>query len=207
VVACHQSQCCQNFNAPLVNTAMALQCLPEVQQHLASPFPVWKHMRRNPFRKKRRQKKSIFFYGTTFKKNESGRDFQRVQIWYDRAQKKKKNYGSHPLLFPLSSSVIQSAIPHATFPANHQPQRISKLIFLPSPQQQQEQQIRATTETFLLTTRTKVHTPHGNHKIRLAICNRIIFYLMNKQVCSTRLNRFASQPSDKSIIKRWMCVA
>jgi hypothetical protein len=65
----------------LVNTAaMALQYLPEVQQHLTPPFLVWKHMRRNPFRKKKRQKKSIFIYGTTFQKNESGRDFQRFQI-------------------------------------------------------------------------------------------------------------------------------
>jgi hypothetical protein len=49
--------------------------------------------------KKKRQKKSIFIYGTTFKKNESGRDFQRVQIWNDRSQKQKKNYGSHPVLY------------------------------------------------------------------------------------------------------------
>jgi hypothetical protein len=55
--------------------AMALRYLPEVQQHLAPPFPVWKHMRRNPYRKKKRQKKSIFIYGTTFKKNESGKRF------------------------------------------------------------------------------------------------------------------------------------
>jgi hypothetical protein len=48
--------------------------------------------------KKKRQKKSIFIYGTTFKKNESGRDFQRVQIWNDRSQKQKMNYGSHPIL-------------------------------------------------------------------------------------------------------------
>ena len=54
-------------------------------------------MLRNPYRKKKRQKKSIFFYGTTFKKNESGRDFQRGQIWNDRSQKQKKNYGSHPV--------------------------------------------------------------------------------------------------------------
>jgi len=67
---------------------MVLRYLPEVQP----PFPVWKHMRRNPYRKKKRQKKSIFIYGTTFKKNESGRDFQRVQIWNDRSQKQKKNY-------------------------------------------------------------------------------------------------------------------
>jgi hypothetical protein len=54
-------------------------------------------LRRNPYRRKKRQKKSIFIYGTTFKKNESGRDFQRGQIWNDRSQKPKKNYGSHPM--------------------------------------------------------------------------------------------------------------
>jgi hypothetical protein len=47
--------------------------------------------------KKKRQKKSFFNYGTTFKKNESGRDFQRGQIWNDRSQKQKKKYGSHPI--------------------------------------------------------------------------------------------------------------
>jgi hypothetical protein len=84
--------------------AMVLRYLPEVQQHLTPPFPVWKHMRRNPYRKKKRQKKSIFIiYGTTFKKNESGRDFQRVQIWNDRSQK-KKNYGrvTHILFYFFS---------------------------------------------------------------------------------------------------------
>jgi hypothetical protein len=40
--------------------------------------------------KKKRQKKSFFIYGTTFKKNESGRDFQRGQIWNDRSQKQKR---------------------------------------------------------------------------------------------------------------------
>ncbi len=91
MAACHQSQCRQNFNAPLVNTAaMVLRYLPEVQQHLAPPFPVWKYMWRNPYRKKKRQKKSIFIYGATFKKNESGRDFQRGQIWNNRSQKQKK---------------------------------------------------------------------------------------------------------------------
>jgi hypothetical protein len=55
-------------------------------------------LRRNPKEKKKRQKKSIFIYDTTFKKNESDRDFQRVQIWNDRSQKQKKNYGSHPFL-------------------------------------------------------------------------------------------------------------
>ena len=45
------------------------------------------------------KKKSVIFiiYGTTFKKNESGQDFQRGQIWNDRSQKQKKNYGSHPV--------------------------------------------------------------------------------------------------------------
>ena len=46
--------------------------------------------------KKKRQKKIIFIYGTTFKKNESGRDFQRGQIWNDRSQKQKNYYSSHP---------------------------------------------------------------------------------------------------------------
>jgi hypothetical protein len=39
----------------------------------------------------------FFIYGITFKKNESGRDFQLGQIWNDRSQKQKKNYGSHPI--------------------------------------------------------------------------------------------------------------
>jgi hypothetical protein len=47
--------------------------------------------------KNEKAEKVIFIYGTTFKKNESGRDFQQVQIWNDRSQKQKKNYGSHPL--------------------------------------------------------------------------------------------------------------
>jgi hypothetical protein len=55
------------------------------------------HLRRNPIRRKKRQKKSIFIYGTTFKKNASGSDFQRIQIWNDRSQKQKKNYGRHPM--------------------------------------------------------------------------------------------------------------
>ena len=65
----------------------------------SSPFSSWswRHLRRNPYRRKKRQKKSIFIYGTTFKKNESGRDFQRGQIWNDRSQKPKKNYGIHPV--------------------------------------------------------------------------------------------------------------
>jgi hypothetical protein len=62
---------------------------------------VQQHLRRNTFRKKKRQKKSIFIYGTTFKKNESGRDFQRGQIWNDRSHKQKKNYGSHPIPHPF----------------------------------------------------------------------------------------------------------
>jgi hypothetical protein len=31
-------------------------------------FPVWRHFRGNPYRRKKRHKKSIFIYGTTFKK-------------------------------------------------------------------------------------------------------------------------------------------
>jgi hypothetical protein len=50
--------------------------------------------------KKEKAKKSIFIYGTTFKKNKSGSDFQRIQIWNDRSQKQKKNYGRHPFKVP-----------------------------------------------------------------------------------------------------------
>jgi hypothetical protein len=57
------------------------------------------HLQRNPLRRKKRQKKYIFIYGTTFKKNESGSNFQQIQIWNDRSQKQKKNYGRHPLVF------------------------------------------------------------------------------------------------------------
>jgi hypothetical protein len=116
-----QSQFRQNCNAPLVpNTAaMVLRYLPEVQQHLTPPFPVWKHMRRNPYRKKKRQKKSIFIYSTTVKKNESARDFQQGQIWNDRSQKQKKNYDSHPLPRPV---IILSLFKKMT---NHFPGRAS----------------------------------------------------------------------------------
>jgi hypothetical protein len=41
---------------------MALQYLPEVQQHLTLPFPVWKHLQRNPFIKKRKGRKSLFLF-------------------------------------------------------------------------------------------------------------------------------------------------
>jgi hypothetical protein len=40
--------------------------------------------------KKEKAEKSIFIYDTTFKKNESGCDFQQIQIWKDRSQKQKK---------------------------------------------------------------------------------------------------------------------
>ena len=62
---------------------------------------VQQHLRRNTFRKKKRQKKSIFIYGTTFKKNESGRDFQRGQIWNDRSHKQKKELRQSPNTPPL----------------------------------------------------------------------------------------------------------
>jgi hypothetical protein len=51
----------------------------------------------------------LFIYGTTFKKNESDQDFQRGQIWNDRSQKQKLNYGRHPRPSPLSSSSPSSS--------------------------------------------------------------------------------------------------
>jgi hypothetical protein len=66
------------------NAAMVLRCL--------TMF-----LRRNPYRKKKRQKKSIFIYGTTFKKKEFFREFSARPDLEDRSQKQKKNYGSHPV--------------------------------------------------------------------------------------------------------------
>ncbi len=53
------------------------------------------HLRRNPLKRKKRQKKSIFIYG---KKNEFGSNFQQIQICNNCSQKQKKNYGRHPVL-------------------------------------------------------------------------------------------------------------
>jgi hypothetical protein len=47
--------------------------------------------------KNKKELRQAPIYGTTFKKNESGSDFQRIQIWNNRSQKQKKNYGRHPL--------------------------------------------------------------------------------------------------------------
>jgi hypothetical protein len=54
------------------------------------------HLQRNPLRRKKRQNKSIFIYGTTFKKNKSGSDFQRIQIWDNRSQKQKQKLRQAP---------------------------------------------------------------------------------------------------------------
>jgi hypothetical protein len=72
-------------------------------------FPVWKHLRRNPVRRKKRQKKSsiLIFMATTFKKNESGSDFQQIQIWNDRSQKQKKNRVG---LVQLGASVVRTRV-------------------------------------------------------------------------------------------------
>jgi hypothetical protein len=51
---------------------------------------------RNPFRKKR-QKKSIFIYGTTFRKMEFIPRFSASPNLFYRSQKPKKNYGRHPI--------------------------------------------------------------------------------------------------------------
>ena len=100
VVACHQNQCRQNFNAPLLPSGQycghggaIFACRPEAPPH----FPVWKHLQRSPLRRKKRQKSLFLFLATTFKKNKSGSNFQRIQIWNDCSQKQKKNYGRHPV--------------------------------------------------------------------------------------------------------------
>jgi len=55
---------------------------------------------------KKEKAEKVFFYGTTFKKNESGRDFQRGQIWNDRSQKQKKESRQSPSLPSVSVGTI-----------------------------------------------------------------------------------------------------
>jgi len=65
----------------------------------SSPFSSWRwrHLRRNPYRRKKRQKKSIFFYGTTFKKTNLAEIFSEARSGTIAHKNKKKNYGRHPL--------------------------------------------------------------------------------------------------------------
>jgi hypothetical protein len=64
----------------------ALQYFPEVQY--TSPFSSLEALAGESLQTKEKAEKSIFIYGTTFKKHESGRDFQRGQIWNNCSQKK-----------------------------------------------------------------------------------------------------------------------
>ncbi len=81
---------------------MALRYLPEVHSPRKAPQSPQKPPGSTTCRgihieKIKRQKKSFLFMAQLFKKNESGRDFQRGQIWNNRSQKQKKNYGRHPV--------------------------------------------------------------------------------------------------------------
>jgi hypothetical protein len=50
-------------------------------------------------REERKHRKVLFlFKAQQIEKSESGPSFWRVQIWNDRSQKPKKNYGRHPLI-------------------------------------------------------------------------------------------------------------
>ena len=49
-------------------------------------------------REERKHRKVLFlFKAQQIEKSESGPSFWRVQIWNDRSQKPKKNYGRHPM--------------------------------------------------------------------------------------------------------------
>ena len=49
-------------------------------------------------REERKHRKVLFlFKAQQIEKSESGPSFWRVQIWNDRSQKPKKNYGRHPV--------------------------------------------------------------------------------------------------------------
>jgi hypothetical protein len=105
VVARQQNQRHQKFNAPLLpsghycghgcvaifnNQSRALR-----QQYLKTKVPF--HVQRNPYGIKQKQKKSIFIYGTTFRKILRIPIFLASPNLFYRSQKTKKNYGSHPL--------------------------------------------------------------------------------------------------------------
>jgi hypothetical protein len=65
------------------------------------------HVQRNPFGIKQKQKKSIFIYGTTFKKNKFIPRFSASPNLFYRSQKQKKNYGSHPLMNKIPHGISQ----------------------------------------------------------------------------------------------------
>jgi hypothetical protein len=91
--------------AAAVVAAAAAAAIPNGERCDHRPhFPVWKHLRRNPLRRKKRQKSLFLFTATTFKKNKSRSDFQLIQIWNNCSQRQKKNYGRHPL--PSSDFVV-----------------------------------------------------------------------------------------------------
>jgi hypothetical protein len=60
----------------------------------------------------RKGRKSLFlFTATTFKKNESGSDFQRIQIWNDRSQK-LANALATVLAFALALTFFSHSLPY-----------------------------------------------------------------------------------------------
>jgi hypothetical protein len=55
-------------------------------------------------REERKHRNVLFlFKAQQIEKSESGPSFWRVQIWNDRSQKPKKNYGRHPMRISLLS--------------------------------------------------------------------------------------------------------
>ncbi len=88
---------CYIVTSALVPSSHCCSCQHRHHCHRFMTVTARPHLRRNPLRRKIRQKKSIFIYGTTFKKNKSGSNFQQIQIWNNRSQEQKKNYGRHPV--------------------------------------------------------------------------------------------------------------
>jgi hypothetical protein len=58
-----------------------------------SPFSSLEAHAEESIQKKEKTEKVNFYLRHNFQEKQ---DFQRVQIWNDRSQKQKKNYGSHP---------------------------------------------------------------------------------------------------------------
>jgi hypothetical protein len=99
VVARQQNQRHQNFNASL---------LPSGQYCGHGRVAIFDNQSRalwrstfsrteESIRNKTKAEKSIFIYGTTFKKNKFIPRFSASPNLFYRSQKQKKNYGSHPV--------------------------------------------------------------------------------------------------------------
>ena len=118
MVACHQNQCHQRFNSPLLPSGQycghgdkMYACRREALPHC----PVWIYLRRNSFRKKKRQKNSFFY----------GNHFEEIRIWI----RFSANPDSEQLLTKTKKELRQSPIVGFFVPSHAQ----KGIFFTPGP--------------------------------------------------------------------------